>query len=179
MSGAGETQSAPGEQTPASAQEGPSRAEAALRSARVSYVVPPIVQGAGSLEEFAQKSGLRPAQILKSLLLNVDGTRYAMLLVPGDRSADFAALRKFFAARSVRLADREQVERITGYHIGTVTPLGMQTGGLPILLDAAALDEPLVSLGTGRPGRHVRLAPADLLRALGAEAGPFGRPGTA
>jgi Cys-tRNA(Pro) deacylase len=150
-------------------------AEEPLRRAGVPYQVPPPVQGARSLIEFAQKSGLAPSQVLKSLLLDVDGERYAMLLLQGDREADFAALRRHFAARSVRLADRDVVERITGYRIGTVTPLGMRTEGLPVLLDSAALQSSIVSIGTGRSGRHVRLAPQDLLKALGASAGEFSR----
>jgi prolyl-tRNA editing enzyme YbaK/EbsC (Cys-tRNA(Pro) deacylase) len=52
----------------------------------------------------------------------------------------------------------------------------MKTPDLPVLLDSAALSEPFVSLGTGRPGRHVRLAPADLVRAVRAEVGSFARP---
>jgi Cys-tRNA(Pro) deacylase len=152
-------------------------AEEPLRRAGVDFEIAPLVEGARSLIEFAQKSGLTPNQVLKSLLLDVDGERYAMLLLPGDREADFAALRRRFSARSVRLADREVVERITGYRIGTVTPLGMRTEGLPILLDAAALTAAILSLGTGRPGRHVRLAPQSLVQALSAETGNFSRPG--
>jgi Cys-tRNA(Pro) deacylase len=153
-----------------------SPAEQELIESGVPYTMAPPIEGAASLEEFAARSGLRPAQVLKSLLLDVDGEPRAMLLVPGDRSADFAALRRHFGARSVRLADREVVHEITGYRIGTVTPLGLKTRGLPILIDAAALQEPVVSLGTGSPGRHVRLAPADLVPAVSATAGAFGKP---
>jgi Cys-tRNA(Pro) deacylase len=154
----------------------PSSAERSLIDAGVPYIIAPPVEGAQSLEDFAERSGIRAAQVLKSLLLDIDGHRYAMLLAPGDRSADFAALRRYFGARSVRLADRDVVEAVTGYRIGTVTPLGAKTPGLPILIDEMALREELVSLGTGRSGRHVRIAPANLVQALGAVVGPFARP---
>jgi Cys-tRNA(Pro) deacylase len=157
----------------------PPAALAVLDAAGVPYTLPPLVEGAQSLEDFAARSGLRPAQVLKSLLLDIDHASHAMLLVPGDREADFAALRRHFSARSVRMADRSVVETITGYRIGTVTPLGMRTAVLPVLLDEAACQEPMVSLGTGRPGRHVRVAPADLARAVGAVIGRFSRPSTA
>ncbi len=77
--------------------------------------------------------------------------------------------------RSVRLADPEVVLGITGYRIGTVTPLGVRAPELPVLIDAALMVEPLVSLGTGVPGRHVRLAGAGLELALGGVAGAFAR----
>src|SRR5207245_1635017 len=92
-------------------------AEQNLRAAGAHLALPPPVEGARTLEEFAAKSGLRPAQVLKSLLLDVDGQTYAMLLIPGDREADFAALRRFLSARSVRMADRDAVETVTGYRI--------------------------------------------------------------
>jgi Cys-tRNA(Pro) deacylase len=153
----------------------PTPAEAVLTKAGVSFLLADPVVGARSLEEFAHKSGLQPRQVLKSLLLDVDGARYAVLLLPGDREADFAALRRFFSARSVRMADRESVEEVTGYRVGTVTPLGLRTPGLPILLEEAALNEPMVSLGTGISGRHVRLNPADLVHAVSATTGRFAK----
>jgi Cys-tRNA(Pro) deacylase len=140
--------------------------ERQLRSADVIYALPPTVEGAQNLEDFAAKSGLRPAQVLKSLLLDVDGQKYAMLVIPGDREADFAALRRFFSARSVRMADREAVEAVTGYRIGTVTPFGLRSADLPVLFDEAGLGPAIVSIGTGVAGRHVRSSPADLVREL-------------
>jgi Cys-tRNA(Pro) deacylase len=150
--------------------------ERQLRSAGVIYALPPTVEGAQNLEDFAAKSGLRPAQVLKSLLLDVDGQKYAMLVIPGDREADFAALRRFFSARSVRMADREAVEAVTGYRIGTVTPFGLRTADLPVLIEEAAREESIISIGTGIPGRHVRLSPGDLVAALGTATGAFSRP---
>jgi Cys-tRNA(Pro) deacylase len=150
--------------------------ERQLRAAGVLYTLPPTVEGARTLDEFAARSDLRPAQVLKSLLLDIDGQSYAMLVIPGDREADFAALRRFFSARSVRMADRDSVEAVTGYQIGTVTPFGLNTAGLPVLIEQAALEEPICSIGTGIPGRHVRLRPGDLVAALGAQTAAFSRP---
>jgi Cys-tRNA(Pro) deacylase len=153
----------------------PTPGEVALQKAGVPFTLPPPIEGARSLEEFAQKSSLRPHQVLKSLLLDIDGSANALLLLPGDREADFAALRRHFSVRSVRMADREVVEDVTGYRIGTVTPLALRSEGLPILIEESALAEPVVSLGTGRSGRHVRLSPADLVRAVGAIRGKFAK----
>lgn len=149
---------------------------AAILECGVPFTEAPRVEGAATLAEFAARSGLRPSQVLKTLLLDIGGVRHALLLIAGDRAADFAALRRHFRARSVRLADRQVVEAITGYRIGTVTPLAVRTPGLPVLLDEAVLLEEIVSLGTGRPGCHIRLTAADLARALSAIAGPFARP---
>ena len=150
-----------------------SPALAALQAGAVPFRLAPRVDGARTLAEFAERSGLRPRQVVKSLLLDLDGTGYALLVAAGDRSADFAALRRRFGVRSVRLADPDAVQRVTGYRIGTVTPLALATAQLPVLVDAALVAEDEVSLGIGVPGQHVRLRGADLRAAVAGEAGAW------
>ncbi len=147
----------------------------ALRGRGVPFAFAPAIVVARDLPEFAARSGLRPRQVIKSLLLDLDGRGHALLAVAGDRSADFASLRRHFGVRSVRLADPETVLATTGYRIGTVTPLALRDPDLPVLIDDALLAEPLVSLGTGVPGHHVRLAGADLPAALAGSPGPFAK----
>jgi prolyl-tRNA editing enzyme YbaK/EbsC (Cys-tRNA(Pro) deacylase) len=163
------------ERTEATALGWENPAVAALRERGARFSFAPEVVVARDLPDFAARSGLRPRQVVKSLLLDLDGRGHALLVVAGDRSANFAALRRHFGVRSVRLADPETVKDVTGYRIGTVTPLALRDGELPILVDDALVAEPLVSLGTGVPGHHVRLAGADLPAAVGGTPGPFGK----
>ncbi|HZU77198.1 MAG TPA: YbaK/EbsC family protein [Dehalococcoidia bacterium] len=156
-------------------QQGENPAIAALQATNVPFTLAEPVSGARDLPEFARRSGLRERQVVKSLLLDLDGTGFALLLVAGDRNADYAALRRRFGLRSVRMADREAVLRITGYPVGRVTPLALRTPGLLVLVDEVLLSEGSVSLGTGVPGRHVRLAGRDLPRAVNGEPGPFAK----
>ncbi|HLZ69202.1 MAG TPA: YbaK/EbsC family protein [Dehalococcoidia bacterium] len=146
-----------------------------LRRRGVPFRLAPRVEGARTLPEFAERSGLRPRQVAKSLLLDLDGAGHALLVAAGDRAADFAALRRRFGVRSVRLADPEAVQRLTGYRIGTVTPLALATPDLPVLVDAALVAEDEVSLGIGMPGQHVRLRGADLPAAVSGEPGGWTR----
>lgn len=154
------------------------RSVTVLRERGVIFTIAPAVEGARDLPAFAARNGLSERQVIKSLLLSIerkDATEYALLAVAGDRSADFAALRRYFGSRSVRLADPETVLAVTGYRIGTVTPLALRTSNLSVLVDDALLKESLVSLGTGVPGRHVRFAGADLPAAVRGAAGPFAK----
>lgn len=160
---------------PGQAELAESPALADLRARAVAFRLAPRVEGAKTLPEFAARSGLRPRQVVKSLLLDLDGAGYALLVAAGDRTADFAALRRRFGVRSVRLADPEAVQRVTGYRIGTVTALALATPGLPVLVDAALVAEAEISLGIGVPGQHVRLRGADLPAAVGGEAGAWTR----
>lgn len=152
-----------------------SLALAELHGRGVPFRLAPRVEGAQTLPEFAARSGIRARQVVKSLVLDLDGGGYALLVAAGDRSADFAALRRRFGVRSVRLANPEAVQRVTGYRIGTVTPLALATPDLPVLVDAALVAEAEVSLGIGVPGQHVRLCGTDLAAAVRGEPGPWTR----
>ena len=57
---------------------------------------------------------------------------------------------------------------MTGYERYTITPFG-STRVWPVIVDAAAVDQPVVAIGGGGFGINVHLTPADLVAALDAE----------
>lgn len=58
-------------------------------------------------------------------------------------------------------------ERISGYRIGGVSPLG-QKKRLRCFIDASAVSLPFMVVNGGRRGLQIKVAPADLAEALGA-----------
>jgi Cys-tRNA(Pro)/Cys-tRNA(Cys) deacylase len=58
-------------------------------------------------------------------------------------------------------------ERLTGYHVGGISPFG-QRKRVPVVIDQAALDETRVHLNGGQRGLQVELDPKDAVRALDA-----------
>ena len=69
------------------------------------------------------------------------------------------------AAEMMRPAD---AERITGYHVGGISPFG-QKRACPVILDAGAMDHPKVFVNGGQRGVQVELVPADIIRVLSAK----------
>ena len=57
---------------------------------------------------------------------------------------------------------------MTGYERGAITPFGASSAW-PVLIDATAMQRPLVAIGGGIRGVNLHLAPADLVTHLGAE----------
>jgi len=116
--------------------------------------------------EAAEKLGLDPARVFKTLVASVDGA-LVVACVPVRAELDLKALGK-----RTRMADRTQAERATGYVSGGISPLG-QRKRLPTHLDASALDHPTIFVSAGRRGLEIELDPADLVRLTGARVSPL------
>jgi Cys-tRNA(Pro)/Cys-tRNA(Cys) deacylase len=119
--------------------------------------------------EAAEKLGLDPARVLKTLVVKVDGA-LAVAVVPVGANLDLRALGK-----RARLADPKLAERTTGYVTGGIRPLG-QRKRLPTLVDGSALGFDTVFVSGGRRGLEIELAPTDLVELTGAETRSITRP---
>jgi Cys-tRNA(Pro)/Cys-tRNA(Cys) deacylase len=60
-------------------------------------------------------------------------------------------------------------ERMTGYHVGGISPLG-QKKRVAAFIERAALSHPTVLVNGGKRGLQIEIAPADLVSVLSAKA---------
>jgi Cys-tRNA(Pro)/Cys-tRNA(Cys) deacylase len=63
-------------------------------------------------------------------------------------------------------------ERLTGYHVGGISPFG-QKRRVPTAVEEAALQAEAVFLNGGQRGLQVRLHPGDVVAALAATVAPL------
>ena len=117
--------------------------------------------------EAVEQLGLDAARVLKTLLVDVDGT-LTVCVLPVARRLDLGALGK-----RARMADPAAAERATGYVVGGISPFG-QRRRLPTVVDEAALAFDTVHVSAGRRGLELELAPAELVRLTGARVLPIG-----
>jgi Cys-tRNA(Pro)/Cys-tRNA(Cys) deacylase len=111
--------------------------------------------------EAAEKLGLPPERVFKTLVVAVDGG-HVFALVPVAARLDTKALGK-----RARMADPADAQRVTGYVKGGTSVLGGRKR-LPVLLDESALELDAIVLNAGRRGLQMELAPDDLIRLTGA-----------
>ncbi|MBB3408064.1 Cys-tRNA(Pro)/Cys-tRNA(Cys) deacylase [Rhizobium sp. BK316] len=116
----------------------------------------------------AEALGEEPHRVLKTLMAEVDG-KPVCVVVPSDREVSMKKLASAFRGKSANMMKPADAERLTGYHVGGISPFG-QRKIVPTALEETALAEPLVYINGGQRGLQVRLAPKDALKALKATA---------
>ncbi len=122
--------------------------------------------------EAAAALGVAPQRVFKTLL--VDGDGMAVGIVPVDRQLDLKALAAALGVKRVVMADPATAERVTGFVVGGISPIG-QKRLLPTVLDAGATAYPTVFVSGGRRGFDVELAPGDLLALTRGRTAPIAR----
>lgn len=115
----------------------------------------------------AEALGVGPDRVLKTLMAAVDG-KPVCLLVASDKEVSMKRVAAAFGGKAAAMLKVPDAERLTGYHVGGISPLG-QKRAVPTAIDAGSLatDAEIHVNGGGR-GLQIRIRPDDLLRALGA-----------
>jgi Cys-tRNA(Pro)/Cys-tRNA(Cys) deacylase len=143
-------------------------ATAMLAKQGVAHRVHSYDHGAGQAygPEAAERLGLDPERVFKTLVAEVDGA-LTVGVVPVSATLDLKALAGAVGGKRARMADVAAAERATGYVAGGISPLG-QRKRLATVVDASAQRWETVYCSGGRRGLEIELAPADLVRLCGA-----------
>ncbi|HKQ78045.1 MAG TPA: Cys-tRNA(Pro) deacylase [Blastocatellia bacterium] len=123
----------------------------------------------------ARKVNMPPEVTFKTLLARGDKTGVIMACIPGDAELD---LKKFAAVtgnKKVEMVAVKEIQSLTGYIRGGVSPLGSKKA-YPLYLDRSALDHDRISVSAGQRGLQMILAPQDLLRATTATLTDLAKP---
>jgi len=115
--------------------------------------------------EAAEKLGLNPACVFKTLVVAVDGAADTKILVvaivPVNAMLSMKLIAKAAGGKKAVMADKQQVQRSSGYVLGGVSPLG-QKRPLPTFIDESAQLFEGIHVSAGRRGLEIELAPDDL-----------------
>ena len=123
----------------------------------------------------ARKVNMPPDATFKTLVARGDKTGVVMACVPGDAELD---LKKFAAVtgnKKVELVAVKEIQGLTGYIRGGVSPLGTKKK-YPLFLDETALLHESISVSAGQRGLQIIIAPEDLQRATQAALADLAKP---
>jgi Cys-tRNA(Pro) deacylase len=123
---------------------------------------------ARSAEESAELQGIELGALLRTIVVRRGEDDYVFVLVPGGRRFDWPKVRAHLGVKRLSLPDADEARDVTGYERGAITPFGASRAW-PVIVDASAMDRPVVAIGGGAHGVNLHLAPADLVAALEAE----------
>jgi Cys-tRNA(Pro)/Cys-tRNA(Cys) deacylase len=120
-----------------------------------------------SAESVAGKIGLPQEQVFKTLLCEGDTTGYLFALLPAGTELDPRLLAKASGNKRVELVPLRDVQSITGYIRGGVSPLAAKKP-YPIFLDETVQLWDIVSISAGMRGLQILLTPDDLIQTTSA-----------
>ena len=150
------------------------RATQVLSQAKIAFTVHVYDYDPGAERiglQAAEALGEAPQRVLKTLMAEVDG-KPVCVIVPSDREVSMKKLAAAFGGKSAHMMKPADAERLTGYHVGGISPFG-QKKLVPTAIELAALGEDLVFMNGGQRGLQVRLAPQDAVAVLKANAAPL------
>ena len=110
--------------------------------------------------------GAEPRRVLKTLMAEVDG-KPVCVVVPSDREVSMKKLASAFHCKTAKMMMPADAERLTGYHVGGISPFA-QKKQVPIAIDEAAMTESSVFLNGGQRGLQMEVEPNAARNALGA-----------
>ncbi|WP_245690969.1 Cys-tRNA(Pro) deacylase [Sinosporangium album] len=124
-------------------------------------------------EEAADALGVPHDQIFKTLVAETEAG-LAVAVVPVAGKLDLKAFAAALNGKRAAMADAAKVERVTGYVVGGISPLG-QRKRLPTVVDESALGFETIFFSAGRRGLQIEAAPADLIGLTQAVAAPISK----
>jgi Cys-tRNA(Pro)/Cys-tRNA(Cys) deacylase len=106
--------------------------------------------------------GVEPRRMLKTLMAEVDG-RPIVVIVPSDREVSMKKLAMALHGKTARMMRPPDAERLTGYHVGGISPFA-QKKRVPVVIEQAALAEATVFVNGGQRGLQIEIAPKDAVK---------------
>lgn len=133
------------------------------------YAYDPKAEATGL--QAAQALGIEPSVMLKTLMVEVDG-KPACCVIPSDRQLSMKKVAAAFGGKSAAMMPVPKAEKLTGYHVGGISPFG-QKRAVPTAIEATACTAERVWINAGQRGLLLSMAPGDALLALVAKAAPL------
>lgn len=118
--------------------------------------------------EAATKLGISADQVFKTLVVILDSKELAVAVIPASSKLSMKYIAKAAKAKKATMADKQDVERSTGYVLGGVSPLG-QKKRLRTFIDSSAANFETVFVSAGKRGLEIEINCDDLSQLLSAQ----------
>ncbi len=114
-------------------------------------------------EEAAEKLGISPDRVFKTLVVSMDNYSLGVAVLPVSFQLNLKLCAKALGVKKAAMADKKLVERITGYVLGGVSPLG-QKKKLETVVHESAKNYDTIFVSAGKRGLDIELSPNDLIK---------------
>ena len=137
-----------------------------LEAQNVAYEVhtydPTITDGIGA----AAAMGFPPSQVFKTLVVQLKGGDYALVMIPSDRTLDLKHFARAIGQKKAVMPSVRGVEAATGLKKGGIGALALTHKHWGVYLDEAAKQYEEILVNAGRRGVNLKVGVEDLARVL-------------
>jgi Ala-tRNA(Pro) deacylase len=112
-------------------------------------------------QEAAEVRGTSLSSGAKALVCKAD-TQFVLIVLPADRRLDSKRIRAHEGIRSLRFADREEIEQLTGLTPGAIPPFG-SLFAMPTWCDEGLAHEERINFNAGDHAISISMTSADYL----------------
>ncbi|MFH7808741.1 Cys-tRNA(Pro) deacylase [Acinetobacter sp. BSP-153] len=116
--------------------------------------------------EAAEKLNLRVEEVFKTLLVT-DEKNYFVAILPVHHQLNLKKVAQAVGAKKLKMSDPKDAERLTGYLVGGISPVG-QKKRLKTVIDQSAEQLEKLYVSGGKRGLDIGLKPQDLAKVLSA-----------
>lgn len=114
--------------------------------------------------EAAEKLNLRVEKVFKTLLVT-DEKNFFVAILPVNHQLNLKKVAMAVGCKKLQMANPKDAERLTGYLVGGISPLG-QKKRLKTVIDETAKSLNKIYVSGGKRGLDIGLNPIDLARLL-------------
>jgi Cys-tRNA(Pro)/Cys-tRNA(Cys) deacylase len=144
----------------------PTRAVAWLQKKKIPHEIVHYAHAEKGAAFAARATGFPLANTIKTLVVDLGAKTYGLALIPGDRELALKKMAQACGVKKAAMADPAAAERLTGYHVGGISPFGLRQR-LPVVMEERLLTHAAVMINAGQRGIMLKMAPEDIVTATG------------
>ncbi|MCT7908535.1 Cys-tRNA(Pro) deacylase [Arcobacter lacus] len=121
-------------------------------------------------DEAVEKLGLDANQVYKTLLVELTPKELVVCVLPVANQLNLKEVATIFGVKKAEMASKDEAQKVTGYLLGGISPLG-QKKLLRTVLDESTKSFETIFISGGKRGLDIEVKPKDLEVLLKAKIG--------
>lgn len=119
-------------------------------------------------KEAVEKLNLDSDRVFKTLLTQLTPKEFVVCVIPVSKMLSLKDVASTFSVKKAQMANKDEAQKVTGYLLGGISPLG-QKKRLKTVIEKSAFDFETIYISGGKRGLDIELNPNDLKKLLSAK----------